>query len=178
MKKLMGLFLMIISLFGCSLSNMPSNEVEKYLENLKNLSDAVIIDVDSRVSEEELTKENKEIYKKALLRQYENMKYNIKNESINGNDATVKVQITVYNYYKVNEMSNIYMNEHLNEFNDMNGFFSNDIYNTFRLGELLKATDTISYELVFNLKKDTNGNWVLENPNREMLEKINGLYIN
>lgn len=178
MKKIIVVFLMIMSLFGCNLSNTPTNEVEKYLDNFKKLSDDVLMDVDNVVSGEDLTNENKETYKKVLLRQYENMKYDVVDENIDGNNATVKVNVTVYDYYKTSESASTYMNEHTDEFNDVNGIFDNNLFNTYRLGELLKTTDVTTHEITFNLKKDTNGNWVLENPNKETLEKLNGFYVN
>ena len=178
MKKVIVLLFMVLSLVGCNLSNTPSNEVEKYLDSFNNLTDEVLIDIDNKVSTEELSSENKEIYKKVLLRQYENMKYEIKDESIEKDSAIVKVNITIVNYYRVNDISNTYMNEHVDEFNNINGIFDNDKYNTYRLDNLLKTNDTTTYEVTFNLKKDTNGNWILSNPSREVLEKLNGFYIN
>ncbi len=178
MKKIIVLFMMIMSLFGCNLSNTPTNEVEKYLDNFKKLSDDVLLDVDNVVSGEDLNSENKETYKKVLLRQYENMKYDVTSENIDGNNATVKVNVTVFDYYKTSENANTYMNEHVNEFNDVNGIFDNNLFNTYRLGELLKTNDVTTHEITFYLKKDTNGNWVLENPNKETLEKLNGFYVN
>ncbi len=178
MKKIIVLFMMIMSLFGCNLSNTPTNEVEKYLDNFKKPSDDVLLDVDNVVSGEDLNSENKETYKKVLLRQYENMKYDVVDENIDGNNATVKVNVTVFDYYKTSENANTYMNEHVDEFNDVNGVFDNNLFNTYRLGELLKTNDVTTHEITFYLKKDTNGNWVLENPNKETLEKLNGFYVN
>lgn len=178
MKKIIVLFMMIMSLFGCNLSNTPTNEVEKYLDNFKKPSDDVLLDVDNVVSGEDLNSENKETYKKVLLRQYENMKYDVVDENIDGNNATVKVNVTVFDYYKTSENANTYMNEHVDEFNDVNGVFDNNLFNTYRLGELLKTNDVTTHEITFYLKKDTNGNWVLENPNKETLEKLNGFYAN
>ena len=178
MKKIIVLVMMVLSLLGCNMSNTPSDEVERYLDNFNNLSDEVIMDVDSKVSMEELNNENKEIYKKVLLRQYENMKYEITDESIEKNTAMVKANITVYDYYKINDLSNIYMNEHVSEFNNINGIFDNDKYNSYRLNELLNTNDTTTYEVIFSLKKDSNGNWIMSDPSRETLEKLNGFYVN
>ena len=178
MKKIIVLFFMIMSLFGCNLSASPKDEVENYLDSFNNLTDSVKIDVDNKISNEDLSSENREVYKKVLYRQYENMKYEIKDESIDGNKAIVKASITVYDYYKVDSLSNTYMNEHTDEFNDVNGLFDSEVYNSYRLGELLKTNDTTTYEVSFSLKKDDNGNWILENPGRETLEKLNGFYIN
>jgi hypothetical protein len=61
------------------------------------------------------------------------MKYEINDESINGNSALVKANVIVYDYYKVDNMTNKYLNEHPNEFNDINGMFDNEIYNSYRL---------------------------------------------
>jgi len=177
MKKIIVLLVTLI-LFGCNLSNTPSHEVEKYLDNFINLSDEVKMDIDSKSSYEALNQENKETYKQALIRQYENMKYEIKDESINDNTALVKAYVTVFDYYKTDNLSKEYLNNHIEDFNDVNGLFDNEKYNTYRLGELLKSKDTTTYEVTFNLKKDSNGNWILENPSRETLEKINGFYTN
>ena len=177
MKKIIVVLITLV-LFGCNLSNTPSREVEKYLDNFINLSDEVRMDIDSKASVESLSGENKETYKEALIRQYENMKYEIKDESINNNNAIVKAYVTVFDYFKIDNTSKEYMNNHIEEFNDINGIFDNERYNSYRLGELLKAKDTTTYEVTFNLNKDSNGNWILENPSRETLEKINGFYTN
>ena len=177
MKKIIVLLITIMSLFGCNLSATPSSEVEKYLDNFNNLTESVLIDVDNKVSTENLSGENKEVYKRVLLRQYENMKYDIIDENIEGNSAIVKANITVYDYYKTEDITSTYMMEHTNDFNDSYGMFNNELYNSYRLGELLKTNDTTTYEVTFNLKKDDNGNWIMASPNRETLEKLNGFYM-
>lgn len=178
MKKVIVLFLLILSLYGCGFSNSPSDEVSMYLDKYNSLNDDVLIDVDNVISKEDLSSGNKDVYKEVLLRQYKNMKYEIKDESINDNSAMVKVSVNVYNYYNTNVNSENYKNEHTNEFYDINGMFDNNVYNTYRLGELLKTNDTISYDITFHLKKDENGKWILDNPNEETIQKLNGFYIN
>ena len=68
--------------------------------------------------------------------------------------------------------------ELVSEFNNINGIFDNDKYNSYRLNELLKTNDTTTYEVIFSLKKDSNGNWIMSDPSRETLEKLNGFYVN
>ncbi len=175
MKKILLSFLMVFLLVGCSLSNTPSGKVEEYLNRYSSLSDDVLADMETTVLNENLSNENKDTYKEVLTRSYQNLKYEVKDESIDGDKAQVVVKITTYDLYKVDNDSLNYMNEHLEEFNDSNGNFDNDIYNKYRLGEMLKTKDTIEYEITFNLNK-TDDEWILQEPDRETLEKIHGLY--
>ena len=175
MKKLLVTLLFILSLFGCSLSNTPSGKVEAYLNKYNSLSDEVLADMETKVLNENLSTENRETYKQVLTRAYQNLKYEIKDESIDGNKAEVLVKITVYDLYKADRDSLNYMNEHLEEFNDVNNNFDNDLYNKYRLGEMLKVTDTVDYEIKFNLNK-TDDDWVMQDLDRDSLEKIHGLY--
>ena len=44
-----------------------------------------------------------------------------------------------------------------------------------KLDNMLKTNEKISYEVEFKLNKK-DGDWVLENPDRVVLEKLHGLY--
>ena len=127
------------------------------------------------VAGEDLSVDNKEIYKKVLLRQYENMKYEIKDESINGDKAEVKVKVTVFDLYKMERESQNYMNENQNEFNNVNNLFDTNLYNKYRLNKMLETNDRVEYDVKFYLKKKDD-NWTLIEPNRDVLEKIHGIY--
>lgn len=175
MKKLLTIAFFVIMLFGCNLTNTPSNKVSQYLDNFNQLSDDVILDVESKVSNENLSNSNKDIYKKVLSRVYQDMKYEIKDESINGDKAIVTVKITVYDLYKSKEESDIYMNENTSEFYKTDNTFDSNLYDEYRLNKMLNQTETVDYEITFNLNKK-DGEWVLDIPDRVMLEKLNGLY--
>ena len=175
MKKVLILFFMFLLVVGCNLSNTPSSKVEMYLDGLNNLNDDVILDIESKVSTENLTNDNKELYKEALKRQYQDLKYEVKEESINGDDAFVIAKISVYDFHKEEINSVNYMNEHTDEFSDVTGVFDNSLFNTYRLNKLNETKNKIDYEVKFELNKK-NGEWVLQNPEKEVLEKINGFY--
>ncbi len=175
MKKVIVLLFMLLLVVGCNLSNTPSSKVEMYLNGLNDLNDDVVMDIETKVSSENLTNENKEIYKKVLRRQYEDLKYEIKEESLNGDEAFVIVKINVYDFHKEEVNSINYMNDNTNEFSDVNGIFDNNLFNTYRLNKLNEIKDRIDYEIKFNLTKN-NGEWVVQNPDKETLEKINGFY--
>ena len=174
MKKIL-ILLFLFTLVGCNIMKTPSKKVEEYLDNYTKLSDAVIMDIESTIANESLSSKSKETYKQALKRQYENMKYKIKDEKINGNKAEVIAKISVYDYFRVEEDSLNYMNQHLEEFHDENNLFDNELYNMYRLSELLKTNNSIDYEIKFDLEKKNN-EWILKNPDRSTLEKINGFY--
>ena len=174
MKKIL-LVVIPFLIFGCNLYNTPSTIVERYLENYIKLSDEVITDLESKVSSEDLSNVNRELYKKVLERQYESLKYEIKDETIDKDNAEVLVNITVYDLFKAEYDSNIYMNENMNEFFNSNEEFDNDIYNKYRLNKMLNTIDRIDYDIIFKLKK-VEGTWILETPNRDVLEKIHGLF--
>ena len=99
MKKVL-LVLMSFLLFGCAIGNTPSSKVELFLNNYNNLTDDVLLDIEKSALNENLNDSNKELYKNVLAKQYENMKYEIKDESIDGNTAIVTVNINVYDMYK------------------------------------------------------------------------------
>ena len=174
MKKI--IFIMIVlTLSACNISNTPSSVVEKYLNNYKNISDEVIDDLEISLSNEDLSNINRENYKKALLRVYENLNYEIIDESINGNKAEVEVQIKVIDLYKEEKESNDYMLNNVSEFYNESQEFDNDLYNTYRIEKMQKALDKIDYNIIFKVNKK-EGVWILEEPNRDVIEKLNGLY--
>lgn len=174
MKKILILLIPLL-LIGCSLSNSPSSKVEAFLNNYNNLSDDVLLDIEKSALNENLSEDNKNMYKNVLSRQYENMKYEIKDESVDANSAIVTVKVTVYDLYKVEKESLNYMNENSSEFYDTDGVFSNDMFNTYRINKLYDANETIDYEIKFYLDKKNN-EWILRNPDKETLEKLNGFY--
>ena len=54
-------------------------------------------------------------------------------------------------------------------------FTNEENYTKYKLNAMLKASDTVDYEITFYLKKE-NGDWVIQNLDRVTLEKIHGLY--
>lgn len=174
MKKILLLALSIFSLVGCSLSNTPKGKVESYLNQYNNLSDNVKKDMEGKITSENLSTENIDIYRKVLTRQYQDLDYEIKDEKINGEEATVDVKITVYDLHKVDKDSYSYLNENNDKFLT-NGTYDNNLYDEYKLNNMLNTTEKVSYEITFKLNKK-NKEWVLENPDRTTLEKIHGLY--
>lgn len=173
MKKIL-LVISIFLLFGCS--NMsPKDKVEKYLSNYIALGDEVLSQIDTTAENENLSDQNKKIYKEVLKRQYKNLKYKIKNETINGKDAKVEVEISVYDLYDSFKKSNEYIENNTELFYEEDNIFKQDDAEEYRLSEMLKVEDTVDYLITFNLIKEDDS-WVLKEPSKEILEKIHGIY--
>lgn len=175
MKKL---FVFIISMFcvvGCScMKDKASDAVEKYLNDYKGLNENVINNMDQVIAKENLEDKDKETYKGILEKQYRDLTYTIENESYDGDTAKVTAKITVYDLYKANKNSSDYLNEHQDEF-VTDGIYDAAKYIKYKLEELTKMKDTVSYTIVFNVKKE-NSKWIVEQPSDEDLQKIHGIY--
>lgn len=174
MKKIIVIFLLLVSFTGCSLSNTPSSKVEAYLDSYNSLTEEVKQDLETKVSVENLNSENKKVYKEILTKQYKDLKYTIKDESIDGDKAIVKVNLNVYDLYRVSKEAEDYMKENPNEFYD-NNTFSQDKFNTYKLNNMVDYKERVDYEIDFELNK-IDGTWTLKEPSRDVLEKLHGFY--
>ena len=126
MKKIFLSLLVLFSLVGCGMDT-PSKSVEQYLSGYNNLIEDILTDIETTVLSENINEDNKNLYRDILKRQYKDLKYEIKDEEINGDDAVVKVTVSVYDYNKVDKDAFEYMNSHMNEFNDEISMSSNMI---------------------------------------------------
>lgn len=122
MKKFILYFsciMAVILLSGCSMDNTPTKKVEHFLDSYRNQDETVINQLKDMVDMDNLMNEDqKNTYSDIMKRQYEDLTYEIKDEVIDGDNATVTVEIEVYDYYKVNQEAQNYYNENPNEFQD------------------------------------------------------------
>ena len=173
MKKIITL-LSIIILTGCGaldISNTPTKKVEAYLDSYQKLDDNIMNDLDSLVDDTEYTVEQKARYKEIFKKHYSNLKYEIKDEKINGDKATVEVSIEVSDYSKI-------LSEDVNkdEFKDENGVYSPSKYFDYQLDRIEKATEKVKYNIIFKLTK-RNNEWIIDDLDEESKKKIHGIYL-
>ena len=107
-------------------SNKPLDEVKREIDEIK------INTIKNALENEKLSENNKSIYKQVLKRQYQDLKYEIKDETIDGKNASVVVKITVYDLYKSNVNSEYYLNEHQDEFYTIDNTFDSDLYDKYK----------------------------------------------
>ena len=174
-KVLLTLSICLV-LVGCGcMKKTAKGAVEDYLNQYKNLSSNVISDMDSIIDDENLDDKQKEVYRDAIKRQYQDLKYSIESEKYDGDNATVEVKITVYDLYKVQKEADEYLKDNAEEFQE-NGTYSDNLFMTYKLDKMKKATDTVEYNITFNVTKDDKGNYKVVDLSNSDLEKIHGIY--
>ena len=102
------------------------------------------------------------------------MKYDIKDEKIDGVNATVTAQITVYDYYNAEKEANDYLNDHQDEFKK-NDVYDKSLFTDYKLKKLKDVNKTVDYTIDFQLTK-VDGKWEVNDLSNEQLEKIHGVY--
>ena len=183
MKKI-GIFLLgLFFITGCSCCNTkltmdtPTKKVENFFSNYQTLNSTVLTQLDDVVSKEtDFTEEQKEEYKKIIKDHYKDLKYEIKDEIIDGDNATVTVEIEVTDYSKIMTDADAYLTENPNEFNDAQGVYDVSLFTKYRLEKLKEAKDTVKYTLNLTLTK-IDDDWALDALSDTDESKIHGMYV-
>lgn len=179
MKKIylfISLFFSIILLSGCTMDNTPTKKVENFLNKYRNLDNSVITQMENMINNDTLmTTTQKENYGNVLKRQYQDLTYTIKDERIDGDNATVTVEIEVYDFYKVTNDATTYYNNNPNEFADETGNLLESKFIDYRINKLKETTDKVKYTIDFTLTKD-NDTWMIDDIDEITRQKIHGLY--
>ena len=165
---------LVIILTGCSLMSTPTSAVESLLTKYKTNDEEIIVELDDYINDSELTVEQSKKYKDIYLKQFKDLKYVIKNETIDGDTATVTAQITVYDYYKADKEANEYLNNNIDEFK-VDGEYDKSSFTDYKLKKYSEVNDTVDYTIDFTLTKIDNM-WVVNDLTKEQLEKIHGVY--
>lgn len=180
MKRILAFLTVFLVLTGCSLSdvdNTPTKKVEAFLNNYQTLDQEVLDDLDVVIAKEtNFTNDQREKYRDILKKHYQNLNYEIKDETINGDKATVEVEIEVTDFYKAMEDADDYLTTNRDDFLDENGIYDEVKYIEYRLGLLENAKDTVKYTLNLTLTKNDDGEWVLDDLDDTEEQKILGMY--
>ncbi len=174
MKKLILVLASVMLLIGCT-NNSPTKRTEEFLTKYQSLSDDVMSDLDLSAETENLGSTSTATYKDVIKRQYQNMKYEITNETVNGDEAIVTAKITVYDLYKVRSESQTYMMTNPTEFNDETGTYSQNKFREYELSKMLKTNNTIDYTIDFYLEK-VDDTWTMKELSNTTKEKLHGIY--
>lgn len=175
MKKLLFIIIALIAITGCTLSNIdntPTKQVEAFFNNYQTLDQKVLNDLDLVINKKtNYNQKQKDEYRKILKKHYQNLTYEIKDETINGDRANVEVEIEVTDYTKALKEANIYLenNQTLQEETDETKYID------YQLEKLKEAKDTVKYTLNLTLNK-VNDNWQLEQIDEVEEKKILGIY--
>lgn len=174
MKKVLYLLVAIVLLTGCSctanMGNTPTKKVEEYLNKYQSNDDDVLSDLnDVLTNDTTLTDSERNDYNDFMKTHYRDMQYEIKDETIDGDTATVDAEVTVRNYADAVNEANDYRLNNADKFDDENTFAS------YRLDRLKEVTDTETYTITFHLTKE-NEEWKIDDLSDDDLRKLSGLY--
>lgn len=156
------------------MKDTPKDRVKEYLDKYVKNDDVIKDDIDTFLANSTYDEDGKDRYKEILLNHYKELKYDIKDETINGDNASVETKITVYDNYLVSKDANAYLLEHADEFNT-NGAYDESKFLKYKLDMMNKNEKKVDYTITFSLTKEDN-KWVLNQPSNLVLEKIHGIY--
>lgn len=121
MKRIFILLSVSLLIFaGCgNTMNTPTSKVEEFLGKYQKLDKNVISELDEVLKKEDsMSDEQKKEYKILLEKQYQNLSYKIKNEEVEGDTATVDVEIEVLDYQTSINKAKEYYAENKDEFDN------------------------------------------------------------
>lgn len=178
MKRKIAIFLLMIGsllLSGCGENMTAKDAVRDYLEMYVTLDNRVVEQLDDFVNKEDLTEEQKNVYKEVLKKEYTSLSYSIENETYDNDVAYITTKIHVIDLYKVQKDALYYFEEHKEEFNDEDGNYDKSKFLDYKLEQMMLATDTTSYEIEFKVIEEDN-HWTVSQLSNESLEKLHGIY--
>lgn len=178
MKKIFIIMTIILFFSGCTLGdidNTPTKQVESFFNNYQTLDQKVLNDLDIVIARQnDFNNNQREQYRKILKNHYQNLTYEIKDETVNGNRANVEVEIEVTDFNKILNEAKIYLENNRNEFLDDNNNYDKSKYIDYQLDKLENAKETVKYTLNLTLTKNDNGDWSLDEINDIEEKKILG----
>lgn len=181
MKKILYFLVSFVFLTGCScgnvnLLNTPTKKVEMFLANYQTLDADVLKQLDDVVNNEDsFNEKQRDTYRDIMKKHYQDLTYEVKDEIIDGNTATVTTEIEVTDYSKVMASADDYKIEHANEFTDDEGAYDESLFIDYRLKQLKEAKETVKYTIDFTLTK-VDDEWKLDSLTEEQENKLHGLY--
>ena len=166
MIKRIALFSVVLFLLvGCSMSNTPTSNVEALFSKYQQVDIDIDNGIDTILDEQDLTEEHRDRYRRIIEKQYKNMSYEVKNETIDGDNATVTVEIEVIDYKRT-----------IADLTFDSTIYTKESFDEEKLTRLENASDKVTYTLELTLTKDSDGIWQLNALTEEQIKKIQGMY--
>jgi len=179
MKKLLFVALSTLLIFATACDNVgntPTKKVEELMGKYQSVDEDVLDDLNNVIaSEANLTTEQQDRYRKLMVKQYKNLTYEIKEEKVDGDNATVEVEIQVMDLGKINTEAEEYLTNNSDEFNDDTGAYSQEKYINYKLDKMEDSKDKVTYTLQLTLTKEDD-EWELDNLTETERQKIHGIY--
>jgi len=181
MKRLKKLFVLVMVLFlavGCgNMMNTPTKKVEEFLSKYQTMDKAVLTQLDDVIEDAgNLIDDQKETYRDLMKKQYQNLSYKIKDETEDGDNATIEVEIEVYDYGKAIREAESYLNTNKEEFlNNETNEVDTKKFLDYKIKKIKDTKDKVTYTINFTLTK-IDDEWKLDDISDVDRQKLHGLY--
>ena len=177
MKKIIAIFSCLLLFAGCEMiMSTPTKEVENFLGKYQKQDSEVIKQLDSVIDKDTtMNNEQKKNYKEVMKKQYQNLTYKIKDETIDGDNATVEVEIEVFDFYKTSKDADTELVNNNSQFLGDDGLVDNSKFMDYKIKQLKETKEKVTYTLNLTLtKKDKE--WIINDISDSDREKIHGIY--
>lgn len=197
MKKILITTLALFLLAGCTdMMNTPTKRVEEFLGKYQTMDKEVLTQLSDILEQEgTMTEDQRKEYENLMKKQYQNLSYKIKDETVDGDAATVEVEIEVFDYHSAIEKAETYVENNKDEFlMETNPVDGPDNANTdqnnrqnrttevdpskfmdYKIEQLKQTKEKVKYTLTFTLTKEEQ-KWILDDVSEVDRLKIHGLY--
>jgi len=181
MKKkfltIISMSLALLLFLGCdNLMNTPTKRVEEFLNDYQTNDSTVLTQLDSTLTNEmTLNDAQRDDYRDMMKKQYKDLVYTIKDETVDGNNATVKVEIEVYDYNKAIKEADSYILLNQADFLDEEGGMDNNKFMDYKIERMKEVGERVKYTIDFHLTKSDNS-WKLDDITEIDRQKIHGIY--
>ena len=155
--------LILFVLTGCELVNTPTSRVEALLSQYQMLDKDISTNYLLLSGDSQIDENLKNRYQKVIENQYRNLSYEIREEEIDGDTATVTTQIEVTDFR--NSMEKYRMDD-----------YSREEYHKRVLDSLEQEKEKITYTINFKVTKNESGDWIVNGLTQEESEKLLGIY--
>ncbi len=174
MKKIILIICSILFLTGCT-NTHATDPVKEYLEKYRNNDQEIQSSIEELLRQENLLEEQDEQYRMIMKKQYVDLEYKIKQETYNGDEAIIKVELTVYEYEHSRTEAEKYRNEKKSEYVNQDGTWNKEKYADLQLDYMKKEIKRVKYTVNFNVNLQEE-KWILETPDHNIIKKIHGIY--
>lgn len=175
MKKFLALVCCALIMVGCGFRNTPKKTVDELFKKYQSLDEAVISDLELVSEGSTLTNsDQRDDYMKAMKMQYSDLKYEIIDEVVNGDEATVTVNISVYDFYKAQKDADNYLLTHQSEF-ETDDVYDSIKFTAYKIKQMLESSERVDYTIKVYLDKEDE-KWIVRAFDKTTLEKIHGTY--
>ena len=178
LKKILLIIVILLLVVGCgNMMNTPTKKVEQFLSKYQTQDKTVLDQLDQVIDEAgTMVDDQKDEYRDLMKKQYQNLSYKIKDETEDGDSATIEVEIEVYDYGKAISEAETYLTTNRDEFVDSETQeVDSEKFLNYKIGKMKDVKDKIKYTINFTLTK-VDDEWKLDDISDVDRQKLHGLY--